>query len=163
MRLFLAQSAVLNDYTALQTRFSPCVQGRWRMETSLHATVLFLGERYDVSQAVETVSSLAYSLQNAPIIGVGLFEHNRIFYAAAEHPTLIETHAKLSGAFGMAPHRSYIPHVTLMRCKTIDTGCFESAQTAFAKIKIGSISGPLTLMKSTLTPLGAVYEPLYQF
>jgi 2'-5' RNA ligase len=163
MRLFLAQSAVLDDYSALQARFDPCIKGRWRTESSLHATVLFLGKRFTPEQIISVVSKCSFTLSDAPLAGVGRFAHNRIFYAAAVHPSLIETYHILSEAFEMAHSRPYIPHITLMRYKAIDAVCFENACETLGDRRLGTVGGPLTLMKSTLTPEGAVYEPVHQF
>jgi 2'-5' RNA ligase len=163
MRLFLAQSAAPDDYSALQARFDPCIKGRWRTESSLHATVLFLGKRFTQEEIITTVSQCDYTLEDAVLNGVGRFAHNRIFYAAAVHPTLVETYHTLSEAFAMAHSRPYLPHITLMRYKAIDTVCFEHACDALGGLRLGTVGGPLKLMKSTLTPEGAVYELVHQF
>jgi 2'-5' RNA ligase len=163
MRLFLAQSAALDDYSALQARFDPCIKGRWRTETSLHATVLFLGKRFEAEEIITTVSKCSYALKDAPLAGVGRFAHNRIFYAAAVHPTLVETYHTLSEAFSMAHSRPYLPHITLMRYKAIDTVCFENKCEKLGERRLGTVGGPLKLIKSTLTPEGAVYKTIYEF
>lgn len=161
MRLFLAQAATLDDYKGVQARFSPCLEGRWRTESSLHATVLFLGERFSMAEVIATVSALTLQLDDAPIEGVGLFEPNRIFYAAAAHPTLLETYRVLCHAFGIQRRDLYTPHVTLMRCKKIDIPCLRAK--IITRQRLGIIAGPLLLMRSTLTPDGAVYEVLHRF
>jgi 2'-5' RNA ligase len=163
MRLFLAQSATLYDYTGLQADFSPCMRGHWRTASSLHATVLYLGYRFRPREIVATVSECDYHLEEAFIKGVDRFAHNRIFYAAADHPTLIQTHRRLSAAFALKHERNYKPHVTLMRYRRIDIGCFEKEKTELEAIVSGKFEGGLKLMRSTLTPSGAVYETLYQF
>lgn len=163
MRLFLAQSAELEDYAALRERFAPCLEGRWRAETSLHATLLFLGERFAPRDIIETVEQSACTLEDAAIVGVSRFGHNRIFYAASDHPSLVEANATLSRAFGLTVPRRYVPHVTLMRFKAIDELCFEAACRALGDTVLGRIDGPLKLMQSTLTPEGAVYELVHQF
>ena len=63
----------------------------------------------------------------------------------------------------MVRQHLYVPHVTLMRYKRLDTACFETEAGLLAQRTLGRIGGPLKLMKSTLTPGGAVYEPVYQF
>jgi len=163
MRLFLAQSATLDDYPALQQRFAAAFTGRWRTWGSLHATVLFLGDRFTPETAVSTVSAAVPVLEEAVIRGVALFPHNRIFYAAAEHPSLCRAHAELSRAFGMAPRAAYTPHITLMRYKTLDTAAFETAREPLQGLPLGRVEGPLLLMRSTLTPGGAVYDVVHQF
>jgi len=163
MRLFLAQSASLDDYRALQERFDPCIKGRWRTEDSLHATVLFLGKRFTKEEIIATVSQCDFALEDAVLGGVGRFAHNRIFYAAAVHPTLVETYHVLAEAFAMEHGRPYVPHITLMRYKAIDTVCFENECEKPGDRRLGTIGGALKLMKSTLTPEGAIYETVYKF
>lgn len=163
MRFFLAQSATLYDYAGLQADFSPCLAGHWRTAASLHATVLYLGDRFTPEQIVETVSYCDYLLEDAFIKGVGRFARNRIFYAASDHPTLIQTHRLLSAAFAMKHQRHYRAHVTLMRYKRIDPGCFEKEKTEVEAVVAGKLRGALKLMRSTLTPAGAVYETVYTF
>ncbi|MHC3995298.1 2'-5' RNA ligase family protein [Thiomicrolovo sp. ZZH C-3] len=163
MRLFLAQTAALYDYPGLQAALAPCIQGRWRPESSLHATLLFLGDRYTPDTVIETVRRCNPPMADAYIKGIGRFSHNRILYAASEHPTLVEGHRLLSSAFAMPPHRHYAPHVTLMRYKKIDTDCFEKEKTTVQTVIAGKIAGGLKLMRSTLTPAGAVYDTLYTF
>ncbi|WP_345987430.1 hypothetical protein WCX18_09925 [Sulfurimonas sp. HSL1-2] len=163
MRLFLAQTATLFDYTGIRDAFAPCIEGRWRPEASLHATLLFLGDRFSPEQVIETVRNCDLSLSNAYIKGIDRFAHNRILYAASDHPTLVAGHHLLSHAFAMTPHRRYVPHVTLMRYKKIDIGCFEGEKMNTEAVVAGKLEGNLKLMRSTLTPSGAVYDTLHQF
>lgn len=163
MRLFLAQRAFMTDLDGLQRQLSPCVKGRWRSAESLHATVLFLGERYTPDSVIETVLQCSFTLEDTPIEGIGRFAHNRILYAAALHPTLLQTYHRLSHAFGITHQRDFIPHVTLMRYKEIDERCFDRERETLDSYRLGELSGPLLLMQSTLTPQGAVYETLYSF
>jgi len=163
MRLFLAQPATLYDYAGLQEDFSPCISGHWRTAPFLHATVLFLGDRFVPERIIDTVSAGDYRLEDAFIRGVDRFAHNRIFYAASEHPAMVETYHRLSEMFSLRHGRPFIPHVTLMRYKRIDVGCFEKEKTELEGIVAGKLEGGLKLMKSTLTPAGAVYETLYRF
>lgn len=163
MRFFLAQSATLFDYPGLQADLSPCLRGHWRTASSLHATVLFLGDRFTRERIIDAVSSCDYRLDDAFIRGVDRFAHNRIFHAAAEHPTLIQTHRLLSAAFGIPPQHRYKTHVTLMRYKKIDVACFEKEKTALEAVVAGKLHGGLTLMQSTTTPSGAVYETVHRF
>ena len=163
MRLFLAQSATLYDYGTLQARFSAALTGRWRPESSLHATVLFLGQRFAQEEVIAAVSAAVPPLEGADVIGVERFGHNRIFYGAAAHPSLCRAHADLSRRFGMTPHPVYTPHVTLMRYKRLDETAYETARQQIEGVILGRIEGPLLLMRSTLTPQGAVYDVLHQF
>lgn len=163
MRLFLAQTAVLYDYPGLQERFASCIGGRWRTPASLHATVLFLGNRFSAEHVITTVSACDYVLDNAKLQGIGRFAHNRILYAAADYPTLVQTHRHLSEAFAIRHDRRYTPHVTLMRYKRCDPVCVTKVCTEYDSIVLGKLEGGLKLMRSTLTPTGAVYDTLYQF
>lgn len=163
MRLFLAQAATLFDYPGVQEQFSPCLRGHWRLASSLHATVLFFGERFSTEEIIEKVAACGIVPGSAFIKGLGRFDHNRIFYAAAEHPVLAEGYRQLSAVFDMPPQRPYIPHVTLMRYRRIDIGCYEKARMAAEEIIAGKLEGPLRLMGSQLTPAGAVYRTLHQF
>jgi 2'-5' RNA ligase len=163
MRLFLAQRAFIKDLDGLQRQLSPCLKGRWRTTESLHATVLFLGERYTPDSVIETVSQCSFTLEDALIKGIGRFAHNRILYAAALHPTLLQTYHRLSHAFGITHQHNFTPHITLMRYKEIDEHCFDVETAALEGKRLGELAGPLQLMQSTLTPQGAVYETLYRF
>jgi len=163
MRYFLAQKAHIYDYRGLVESASPCLKGHWRTEHSLHATVLFLGEDFTEEEILQRVAACDYELKHGTVTGLGRFQHNRIFYAGADHPGLIEAHRRLSGAFDMRPSRHYVGHVTLMRYKNIDTACFDAAHAQFDGALLGKISGPLILMKSITTPDGAVYEEIHHF
>ena len=163
MRLFLAQAATLYDYPGIKDRFSPCLQGHWRPASSLHATVLFFGERFSSEAIIEKIAASKIEVGTAFIKGVGRFERNRIFYAAANHPALAEGYRQLSALFAMPSQHPYIPHVTLMRYRHIDIGCYEKAQTASEAIIAGKLEGALRLMTSQPTPAGAVYKTLHQF
>ena len=163
MRLFLAQSAVIDAYASLRHTLDTCVKGRWRSAASLHATVLFTGERFPAEEIIERVRTLDIALGSAAIEGIGRFVRNRILYASARHPALIEAHSKIAEALGMPVQSPYTVHVTLMRYKTMDTECFDAQSASLRGKRLGSIGGPLKLMKSVLTPDGARYETLYRF
>lgn len=163
MRLFLAQSATLYEYEDLQASLSHCFVGRWRTPASLHATVLFLGGRLAADEIITAVKATRYTLDDAPLDYLGLFQRNRILYAGSEHPSLTDTHQKLSKMLEVAPQHHFVPHVTLMRYKETDLACFTTQQNRYADTTIGRLEGPLRLLKSTLTPEGAVYETLYSF
>ena len=163
MRYFLAQSALFYDYRGLKESFSPCVRGHWRTEHFLHATVLFLGDQFTEAAIIEAVNACEFTLKDAVLQGLGRFQQNRILYVESDHPTLIETHRALSKAFRVYPGRHFVPHVTLMRYKSIDVACFEAECIHNEGMVLGKLGGPLKLMKSTLTPEGAVYETVHTF
>ncbi len=163
MRYFLAQSATLFDFRGLQEEIGHCFEGHWRTEHSLHATVLFLGNHFERDTIIRTVKAQPYRLERAHMAGIGRFGHNRILYAQTDHPTLVETHLALSRAFAMHASKDYVPHVTLMRYKSVENGCYRAHNTLYQGTLLGNVEGPLKLMGSTLTPQGAVYETLYEF
>ncbi len=163
MRLFLAQSAVLDDYPRLRHQMDHCLSGRWRTSGSLHATVLFTGEKFSAARIIDSVAPLRITLENAPIKGIGRFARNHILYAAADHPGLLHAHTEIAEALGMTAARDYTVHVTMMRYKKIDIECFEKEEKYLQGKKLGTIGGPLKLMESVLTSEGARYETLYEF
>jgi len=163
MRLFLAQSASLADEEGMQTAFSTCLKGRWRTAPSLHATLLFLGETFAPERIVDLLSSHSWILEDAPLAGVGLFERNRIFYAAGTHPSLLLARRQVMRKLEMPPETDPVVHVTLMRYKQIDFPCFSAQAQRLQGSRIGMMHGPMRLFRSRLSPGGAAYEVLHTF
>ena len=124
---------------------------------------MFIGERLAAEEVIERVRALEPHLGSAEMEGVGRFARNRILYASARHPALIEAHAAIADALGMPAQPHYTVHVTLMRYKTMDKACFDRQSETLREKHLGTIGGPLKLMKSVLTPAGARYETLYRF
>lgn len=165
MRLFLAQQASLYDYEGIKNGFAPCLEGRWRISESLHATLLFLGERPDPKPIITQLSDTVFELDSRELTSFGLFERRRIFYAAGEHPMLLHCRKQAAAALGIKPDDDPVVHVTLMRYKVIDRECCAHARETFPveSLPVGKMHGPVTLYRSILTPKGAVYEPIHTF
>jgi 2'-5' RNA ligase len=127
MRLFIGCFVRLKGYGALKRRFDPSLDGRWVRDGSLHLTFRFLGEMKDASGIVAALEELEYPrLTPIRFDGLGRFGH-KILYATCDNPVLAQTAAAIDARLGPRSKRekSFIPHVTLMRIRSLKTDRIE--------------------------------------
>lgn len=121
MRLFIGCFVRIKGYETLKAVYEPRLAGRWIPEGNLHLTFKFLGEVSDVSGVVATLEGLAFPRGKRIVCrGMGMFGR-KILYAACEDPDLKELaeaiDIRLAGQFER--EKVFIPHVTLMRIRSI--------------------------------------------
>lgn len=122
MRLFIGCFLRIKGYEALKNTFDPLLEGRWIPEGNLHLTFKFLGEVEDVAGIVSALQGLEFP-RFKPITcrEIGMFG-KKILYAGCDDPELARLaeaiDRRLADRFGR--EKSFIPHVTLMRVRSVD-------------------------------------------
>jgi 2'-5' RNA ligase len=162
MRLFIASPVRLYRYEALRKAFSPFIAGKWVETHNLHLTWIFLGDTHAIKEAVAKLRNTPLLLKEPLVLrGTETFgEPPRILYAKSDAPPLYAQAEALQTA-GFRFTR-FSPHVTLCRIKAIrDANALKSAHKRFETTLLGEIAPRITLYKSTLTPQGPHYTPLF--
>jgi 2'-5' RNA ligase len=177
MRLFFALPlplVVRQELAALRRELG---KDRWVPAAQLHVTLRFLGE-VDDAQAARVIEAVQEERERAPwampalsVRGMGTFggRKPRVLFARLTPPAPVETiAADLERAVvraGIAPEaRAFSAHITLARLARPDLARVE----AFLRDEASFESAPfdveeVILYRSTLTPSGAVHEPLQRF
>ncbi|NOZ59548.1 MAG: RNA 2',3'-cyclic phosphodiesterase [Euryarchaeota archaeon] len=175
MRTFIAVEAHTEELERLLGELSKIAGLKAVAPGGLHITLKFLGEIPE--QRVEEVhsamkrafarsSSFSFTVQ-----GVGAFPSvraARVVWAGVKRgkEELVELHRRLEGELlrlGFSGEkRAFVPHITLARVKLPGA---RRAVARFIEAHAGDALGEVdveavTLMKSTLTPKGAIYTPL---
>jgi len=153
-----------------------CGGVRWVRPDGLHLTLKFIGElaETDVSSAASAISSAAsqaspFRMTLEGISGFPPKGRPRIIFARVEEPHGVlaalaqAVDSGLCEALGIAPEeRSFKSHVTLGRvqnprdCPPVPELSGLVADDDFGEVAVDSV----VLMKSDLTPRGAIYTPL---
>ena len=163
-RLFLALPAVLDDYQAIQDDFSKVISGRWTLPQNLHLTLSFYGDKFKQEELLQRLSSLKVELAPSMIRGLGYFEKRKILYANVENSALAPLYERLNTLFDLPTKNVFVPHVTLMRVKTVvDKDTFHEKLDAYHERQIGMLESSLELMESELHPAGARYTLVQRF
>lgn len=163
-RLFLALPVIMDDYEAVQDDFSGLINGRWTPAENLHLTLSFYGDRFEQDELLERLSVLKVKIGPSIIRGLGYFEKRKIFYANIENSALASVHEMLNTLFDLPTKNVFVPHVTLMRVKTVvDKDLFYAKLDLYREQKIGTLGSSLELLQSELHPDGARYTLVKRF
>lgn len=165
----------LSDF--VQTIKDPQDKITWVPPNNIHITLKFLGDVPigDIGPIKEAISNVAenYSPFEATIKGTGVFpdqRNPRVIWIGMDtgkekiKNIYIDLEDKLVSIRIPREERSFTPHITLGRIKYIkDMRKFSEVlsnhkEDVFGNFMVDSIS----LIKSTLTPNGSVYEVLYR-
>jgi len=161
-RLFLAVPVRLYDYGRIQNDYKGVLDGRWREERTLHATVAFLGNAYSPGLLLEKTDGFEWSFEPGTFDTLDYFASSRVFVATCENPTLQRLRERLESVLELKPE-VLRPHVTLMRVKKIsDTPAFLSSMP-LRGAPIGIMESRIALYESRLTPGGAHYTILKEW
>lgn len=155
-RLFLAAPVRLYDYENLRASFSPLLQGRWRDEKTLHATVAFLGSQFDADTLIERLEGFDCSFTPSSFDRFGYFSNSRVFVALSDNSSFQQLRNRLATTLALT-HESLRPHVTLMRVKSMFNDPFESLLKTPPSSPLGVMEPCIALYRSTLLPEGAQY------
>ena len=149
---------------------------RWVNLSTLHLTLLFLGET-NASQVISVELVFRnYASHFAPfeftLKGAGTFGHNatpKVLWIGVEgNHALQDIHRiinKMVEPIGFTPDkRGFNPHITIGRIKDVSSlNDFYDTVRSFNEVTFQHSSiEKLTLYKSTLTPGGAVYTPIVE-
>lgn len=160
-RLFLAVPALLENYAGVCDRFSGILEGRWRDEAGLHATIAFLGDRFSPARVIDAVEGIDRSFEVSRLENWDYFSRARVFVATTHNPSLQGLYERLGPLLELPPAR-LSPHVTLMRVKRFsDPDAF--AQTCARFPPSGGLLGEIVLYESRLRSEGALYVPLHRW
>ncbi len=149
---------------------------KWVDPESAHLTLKFIGQldEEDVPHAVDALKEAAEAAApfTMDVSGLSAFpddDNPRVIYAPVNEAEGIlvklaqNVDAKLADELGVEPdERKFVPHVTLGRlkknesCPPVKALSREAGQSNFGEVEATEI----VLMKSDLTPRGAVYTPL---
>lgn len=162
-RLFLAIPVRLYDYSAIRNAFEPLLRGRWRDETTLHATIAFLGERYDSREIQAKVEGMEWNFEVTEFHRFDYFSRSRVFVATTHNPSLQTMRERLEKRLNL-PSDLIHPHATLMRVKTItDPAAFNAHLQRVSAKPIGRLEPRVALYQSRLLPEGARYTVLKEW
>lgn len=163
-RLFLAVPVTLFDYQGFQDDFNAIVQGRWVPQQNLHLTLKFFGDRYEKEYLTEIISALPLRLESSELKGLCVLPSSNILYAQTNNSTLSTLYAQLKEALMLYEEERFVPHVTLMRIKTVsDQIVFEKKLKSYEAKTIGVLQEKIQLIQSVLTPSGAEYTLIKEF
>ncbi|MEM4282191.1 MAG: RNA 2',3'-cyclic phosphodiesterase [Candidatus Woesearchaeota archaeon] len=140
-----------------------------------HLTLKFLGEQPE--EKLEEIKSLLSEISFEPfegaLNGIGWFPGGKrmrvIWIGIKPEEAFSKLQQKVESSlksFGKAEERAFSPHITLARVKAIfDKAAFAKAVTELGKRvkQLRFVVTSFSLMKSTLTKKGAVYEELAKF
>ena len=163
-RIFLSVPATLFDYQKIKDDFDGIVQGRWITLENLHLTLCFFGADYDKEFLIDKLSTLKLKTEPSELKGIGFFEHNKILYAKVQSPAIHSLHLQITKALNIIDTQEFIPHITLMRIKTInDISLLKNTIQTYKTETIGELDPTLQLLQSHLNPDGASYTLLHDF
>ncbi|QOP42088.1 RNA 2',3'-cyclic phosphodiesterase [Sulfurimonas marina] len=163
--LFLALKAKLNDYEKIQSDFSKLIKGKWVPGDNLHITINYFGDKFTLEELLEKLPSLITPVPELQLSGLGYFEKNKILYIKSEVKGLTSLSEAISNEFSLPQTKEFIPHVTLMRIKSItDIKGFKEMIDNYKDEELGSVATTPELMQSEIRhPGGAVYTSLQSF
>lgn len=163
-RLFLALPATIDDYETIQNDFSGIINGRWTSPENLHLTLSFYGDKFEQGELLQRLSELNVKIEISNIRGFGYFEKRKILYANVENPALASVYEILNTFLDLPVKNVFVPHVTLMRVKTVvDKAAFYTQLNVYKKKKIGLLGSSLELIESELHSDGAKYSLIKRF
>lgn len=163
-RLFLAVPALLFDYEKIKRDFSDLLSGRWTPCDNLHVTLYHFGDRFESTALVDKLIPLVSQIEASDIIGLEYFARSNILYAKSANASLETLYTRITEEFGLSAKSAFIPHVTLMRIKKIESReLFEQKLRVYNKHVIGSLAPEVQLMQSHLYSDGARYELIKRF
>ncbi len=174
MRLFIAieiPKDLKKELIELQTTLKDVFLGSW-VGDKLHLTLKFLGEVEDkkANAIKDALNKIRFSEFEMSLKGLGAFpseEHIRVLWVGAdkgdeeakEIQKSVETELEKLGF--EKEHRDYTNHLTLCRVKRADKQIAKDVFKKYKNTEFGTFAvDTISLIKSTLTPKGPIYEPV---
>ena len=170
MRTFIAielPDELADEVAQLARNLSAHVKGRFMPRETYHLTLAFLGSLDDaeVSRAMDALDTACagYAPIELSCTGLGTFGRKNdatLWLGMAPNAGISElaehVRAELDARSVPFDRKKFLPHITLARRARIATGALDGL--AFPR---SAHAETVTLFKSTLTPDGALYKPLY--
>ncbi len=171
MRLFIAlyfEATVVAKLSAIQEDFKAHYQARYVPKNQLHMTLHFFGDVESSKAAVikNIVKELPFTNQPLHFEKLDAFQrpNGKILYLKVNSETLINVEKILRLALkkqGFYVHqKTFKPHITLARNLHIPNAAFKSQQATFTSFQAKPLK--IALIKSTLTPKGALHTPIFE-
>jgi len=175
VRLFIALKTDLNkdkifSYEKNLMRTFPDV--KWVEKENLHLTLKFLGETSEETKNEVIAKLSGIAKKSSPFrfyySGIGAFpaltRARVIFIGVSKGDTIVSLMKTIDASFanlGFKREKSYIPHLTLGRVKngTVNLKHFHIPVFETTEVRARGI----TLIKSTLTRKGPIYEDISEF
>lgn len=169
---FIDSSLFSQFYPEFITEMDEVVRGKWTESHNLHFTYKFLGnvEESEIDNIKESLNELLIEHDTLlKINGIGAFptvKKPKIIYTKVFNPgKAIFSHfqqieAKMLKLGFQFEKKKFLPHVTLLRVKGINSG-FADKFKSFIDTPIGIMpSYRVNLVESTLTTTGPIYKIL---
>ena len=171
MRAFIAldiPEAFRSDIRELSQQLRALVKGRFMKSDTYHLTLAFLGETDETTiQAImPLMDNLAQSYPAVSLYPSGLGKFGRSYDATfilkiQQNETLMhlvdDLRKQLTQKGISFDNKTFKPHITIARRATIPKAHLDNL-----RFPQPTQAGRLVLYKSTLTPEGALYKPLYE-
>ena len=174
MRLFVGLKVPTSAYPAIEEASAPLVDAlgvKMLPPDNYHLTLKFIGD-VEGDEAVKRIAEALASVKFSPfeilLMGAGAFpdQHRpRAIWIGGKSPGCVDLATKIAEAlsFLKLPHEHFTIHLTVARApKTI-----ADIEDFLVKNKEGTVcsftADKFQLMKSKLTPVGAIYEVLREY
>ena len=163
-RLFLAVPARLEHYGEIKRDFDTLIEGRWTPEKQLHATLCFLGERFETAELLGRLEKIDFTIEASRITSLGFFKRSNILYAESQNASLQRLYDDITAELELSSSRGFTPHVTLMRIKkTADRPSFFKRLEQYRNRPLGRLENRVALYSSELHRDGARYTLLKEW
>lgn len=170
MRLFVAidiPDAVKDHLAFLQRSLDMFPGPLWVAPKNIHLTLSFLGEQDSAEEVIEKLSKISFDQFTLRLSELTFFPpyHSRLLWLTLEESKELNA---LQSAIDkiFEPEKSFKPHLTLARMKRIRPKDFDALTRAADKLEVKPLSFKVLsfkLYRSTLTPVGPIYEALETF
>ncbi len=159
MRLFAAilpDESFLQALLSLQDALREEVRGRFLPRENLHLTLAFLGELPDPAPVLRALERVRGSAPTLTLTGIGAFRdtvHARVGGGGALLSLARELREELAREGLPFDRARFLPHITLVRSARWE-GDLPAPPLPSAEMVVREV----TLLRSTLTPQGAIYR-----
>lgn len=145
---------------------------RQKFVDKFHLTLKFLGDidENKIDNIIKSLDNVKFPKFNSKLKSVGAFpskNNPRVVWIGAEEKGFIELQKEIElslGKFKFKKNNRFHPHFTLSRVRSVkDNACFTNKIDSIEINKIEFNVDKFKLIKSTLTPQGAVYDILKEF
>ena len=174
MRLFVGLKVPPEAYPAIEKASAPLVDAlgvKMLPPDNWHLTLKFIGDAEDerkVKEIGEALASVHFSPFEILLMGAGAFpdpDRPRAIWIGGKSPGCVDLATKIAEAlaFLKLPHEHFTIHLTVARAPKSIADIEDFLVMNKDKEVCSFTADRFQLMKSTLTPAGAVYEVLNEF
>jgi len=163
MRLFIGYRAKIYQYSLLQEKLKPYFWGNWTKEINLHLTLLFLGNM-DKNFVINRLKDISFPKEKVLLKGLSTFGNPpKILFVKATNNIYSSCNKEIAELLNIKPQKFH-PHITIMRVKKSKKDYKNIIEDINKDSKtLGYIEPTPILFKSTLTPQGPIYTPIFNF